>query len=83
MQQYGASSVGEMCRREDFHNPDCEGHEWYYACHEVDEALAAKDAEIERLRAALYDAHADLGADGGVTERDCECPDCIAYRAKA
>ena len=36
-------------------------------------------AEVERLREALYRAHVDLGADGGITEHDCECDDCIAY----
>lgn len=33
---------------------------------------------VERLREALKKAHADLDADGGLSERDCECSDCAA-----
>lgn len=39
------------------------------------------ETEIERLHKLLYDAHADLGADCGITEMDCECDDCVAWRA--
>jgi hypothetical protein len=37
-------------------------------------------SETSMLQRKLYDAHADLSADGGVTERECECDDCRAYR---
>lgn len=58
--------------------------------------MNADGPEIERLRAELaqarsalsllqrklHDAHASLSADGGVSERDCECDDCLAYRSE-
>lgn len=38
--------------------------------------------EVERLRAALAQAHCDLDADGGMTERECECDDCTDMRGE-
>lgn len=38
--------------------------------------LTALAEESERLRRAVRQAHVDLGADCGVTERDCVCEFC-------
>lgn len=47
----------------------------------LEKQLAAQTAELERLRAALYQAHVDLGAVGGLTEQECSCCWCARYRA--
>ncbi len=42
----------------------------------------ALEAEVERLRKLLADAHDALGADGGITEHECECSDCASLRGE-
>lgn len=43
-------------------------------------ALIAAARRVQELEAAIVAAHRVLGADCGVTERDCECEICAGYR---
>jgi hypothetical protein len=51
---------------------------------ERDAALARAQAAEERERALVaevYKAHADISADGGISEHECECDICTRHRA--